>query len=95
MRYDGGHRIVIGVARLVASLHNKLMRGSEGCWGIALDDEAWNSRKSLWSERGASVWIHRCFALPRSSILCGCINFPGKQVNAVYGVDTLPHVRYM
>jgi hypothetical protein len=28
---------------------------------------------------------HRCFALPRSSILCGCINFPGRQVNAVWG----------
>jgi hypothetical protein len=31
------------------------------------------------------VVAHRCFALPRSSILCGCINFPGKQVNAVWG----------
>jgi hypothetical protein len=26
-----------------------------------------------------------CFTLPRSSILCGCINFPDKQVNAVWG----------
>jgi hypothetical protein len=25
------------------------------------------------------------FALPRSSILCGCINIPGRQVNAVWG----------
>jgi hypothetical protein len=31
------------------------------------------------------VVTHRCFALPRSSILCGCINFPGKQVFAVWG----------
>jgi hypothetical protein len=31
------------------------------------------------------VVAHRCFALPRSSILCGCINFPGRQVNAVWG----------
>jgi hypothetical protein len=31
------------------------------------------------------VVAHRCFTLPRSSILCGCINFPGKQVNAVWG----------
>jgi hypothetical protein len=33
-------------------------------------------------------WLaHRCFALPRSSILCGCINVPGRQVgvNAVWG----------
>ena len=30
---------------------------------------------------------HRCFTLPRSSILCGCINIPGRQVmhNAVWG----------
>jgi hypothetical protein len=28
---------------------------------------------------------HRCFTLPRSSILCGCINVPGRQVNAVWG----------
>jgi hypothetical protein len=27
----------------------------------------------------------RCFTLPRSSILCGCINFPGKKGNAVWG----------
>jgi hypothetical protein len=26
-----------------------------------------------------------CLALPRSSILCGCIIFPGKQINAVWG----------
>ena len=26
-----------------------------------------------------------CFRLPRSSILCGCINIPGRQVNAVWG----------
>jgi hypothetical protein len=26
-----------------------------------------------------------CFTLPRSSILCGCINFPCRQVNAVWG----------
>jgi hypothetical protein len=32
------------------------------------------------------VVAHRCFALaPRSSILCGCIYFPRKQVNAVWG----------
>jgi hypothetical protein len=28
---------------------------------------------------------HRCVILPRPSALCGCINFPGKQVNAVWG----------
>jgi hypothetical protein len=28
---------------------------------------------------------HRCFTLPRSSILCGCINIPCRQVNAVWG----------
>jgi hypothetical protein len=30
---------------------------------------------------------HRCFTLPRSSILCGCgcINISGRQVNAVWG----------
>jgi hypothetical protein len=27
----------------------------------------------------------RCFTLPRSSILCGCIKFPGKKGNAVWG----------
>jgi hypothetical protein len=41
------------------------------------------------------VVSHRCFALPRSSILCGCINIPGRQVNAVTRmrcrVDALPH----
>jgi hypothetical protein len=37
IRCDGSHRIVIGVARPVASLH-KLMWSSEDCWGIALDD---------------------------------------------------------
>jgi hypothetical protein len=31
------------------------------------------------------VVAHRCFTLPRSSILCGCINVPGRQVNAVWG----------
>jgi hypothetical protein len=31
------------------------------------------------------VVAHRCFTPPRSSILCGCINFPGRQVNAVWG----------
>jgi hypothetical protein len=31
------------------------------------------------------VVAHRCFTLPRSSILCGCINFPGRLVNAVWG----------
>ena len=31
------------------------------------------------------VVAHRCFTLPRSSILCGCINFPFRQVNAVWG----------
>jgi hypothetical protein len=31
------------------------------------------------------VVAHRRFALPRSSILCGCINIPGRQVNAVWG----------
>jgi hypothetical protein len=31
------------------------------------------------------VVAHRCFTLPRSSIMCGCINVPGKQVNAVWG----------
>jgi hypothetical protein len=31
------------------------------------------------------VVAHRCFALPRSTILCGCINIPGRQVNAVWG----------
>jgi hypothetical protein len=32
------------------------------------------------------VVSHRCFALlPRSSILCGCIDVPGRQVNAVWG----------
>jgi hypothetical protein len=30
------------------------------------------------------VLAHRCFTLPRSSILCGCINIPGRQVNAVW-----------
>jgi hypothetical protein len=30
------------------------------------------------------VVAHRCFALPWSSILCGCINIPGRQVNAVW-----------
>ena len=34
---------------------------------------------------GAPVVSHRCFTLPRSSILCGCINFPCRQVNAVWG----------
>jgi hypothetical protein len=34
---------------------------------------------------GAPVVSHRCFTLPRSSILCGCINIPGRQVNAVWG----------
>ena len=33
---------------------------------------------------GAPVVSHRCFTLPRSSILCGCINFPCRQVNAVW-----------
>ena len=46
---------------------------------------------------------HRCFTPPRSSILCGCINIPGRQVNAVWGryptawgryVDTLPRGMY-
>jgi hypothetical protein len=31
------------------------------------------------------VVAHRCFKLPRSSALCGCINIPGRQVNAVWG----------
>jgi hypothetical protein len=32
------------------------------------------------------VVARMCFALPpRSSILYGCINFPGRQVNAVWG----------
>jgi hypothetical protein len=31
------------------------------------------------------VVAHRCFVLPRSSILRGCINIPGRQVNAVWG----------
>jgi hypothetical protein len=31
------------------------------------------------------VVSHRRFTLPRSSILCGCINIPGRQVNAVWG----------
>jgi hypothetical protein len=31
------------------------------------------------------VVAHRCFTLPRSSILCGCINVTGRQVNAVWG----------
>jgi hypothetical protein len=31
------------------------------------------------------VVAHRCFTLPRSSILCGCINIPDRQVNAVWG----------
>jgi hypothetical protein len=31
------------------------------------------------------VVAHRCFTPPRSSILCGCINIPGRQVNAVWG----------
>jgi hypothetical protein len=37
----------------------------------------------------------RCFALPRSSILCGYINISlaGKLMR--YGVGALPHVRYM
>ena len=34
---------------------------------------------------GTPVVSHRCFTLPRSSILCGCINFPCRQVNAVWG----------
>jgi hypothetical protein len=29
------------------------------------------------------VVAHRCFTLPRSSILCGCINVPGRQANAL------------
>ena len=28
---------------------------------------------------------HRCFTLLRSSILCGCINIPDRQVNAAWG----------
>jgi hypothetical protein len=32
------------------------------------------------------VAAHRCFALlPRLSILCGCINAPARQANAVWG----------
>jgi hypothetical protein len=31
------------------------------------------------------VVAHRRFTLPRSSILCGCINIPGRQANAVWG----------
>jgi hypothetical protein len=31
------------------------------------------------------VVAHRCFTLPRSSILYGCIDVPGRQVNAVWG----------
>jgi hypothetical protein len=34
---------------------------------------------------GTPVVSHRCFTLPRSSILCGCIHFPCRQVNAVWG----------
>jgi hypothetical protein len=34
--------------------------------------------------RGCVV-AHRCFTLPRSSVLCGCIKIPGRQVNAVWG----------
>jgi hypothetical protein len=43
------------------------------------------------------VVAHRCFALPRSPILCGCINVPGRQANAVWGryPTRVPHVRYM
>jgi hypothetical protein len=42
---------------------------------------------------------HGCYALPRPSTLCGCINMSlavtaGRQaINAGYGVNALPHVR--
>jgi hypothetical protein len=39
------------------------------------------------------VVAHRCFTLPRSSILCGCINIPGRQVNAVWG-GSIPYRMY-
>jgi hypothetical protein len=41
------------------------------------------------------VVAHKRFALPRSSILCGCINMSlaGKLMRC--GVDALPHVRRM
>jgi hypothetical protein len=37
------------------------------------------------SRNTCGLVAHRCFALPRSSILCGCTNIPGRQVNAVWG----------
>jgi hypothetical protein len=41
------------------------------------------------------VLAHRCFALPRSSILCGCISMSLADKPMRYGVDALPHVRCM
>jgi hypothetical protein len=55
------------------------------------DEEPTTGHKGNWRVSCSCLYVetpvvaHRCFALPRSSILCGCINFPGRQVNAVWG----------
>ena len=52
---------------------------------IALTRRATGVSRVLACCVGTPVVSHRCFTLPRSSILCGCINFPCRQVNAVWG----------